>query len=133
MSWNATTTTSPLAVKAVRFSRSLTRPRRQCELNSFAKGNYLTDSGIRTGNSMASNAGPYTIRSIARHDLSHIAINPSNISPTANRQQIIVLASTRPFTPAISIPENNHTLVIRQTFSYSATALGYRYSGCVSW
>ncbi|KOX77960.1 Zinc finger C4H2 domain-containing protein [Melipona quadrifasciata] len=85
--------------------------------------NYLTDSGIITGNSMASNAGPYTIRSITRHDLSHIAINPSNISPTANRQQIIVLASTLPFTPAISIPENNHTL--RFTVANSNDYLSY--------
>lgn len=61
---------------------------------------------------MASNAGPYTMRRINRHDLSHIAINPSNISPTANMQQIIVLANTLPLTPAISIPENRSTLTL---------------------
>lgn len=77
-----------------------------------SKENYLTDSGIRSGNKMASNAGPYTMRRINRHDLSHIAINPSNISPTANMQQIIVLANTLPLTPAISIPENRSTLTL---------------------
>lgn len=62
---------------------------------------------------MASNAGPYTIRRIRRHDLSHIAINPSSISPIANMQQMMVLVRTLPLTPAISIPENDrgYTLI----------------------
>ena len=70
------------------------------------------------GRKIASKPGMKYNRSKARHDRSHIAANPNNISPKAYQHEIIVPPSTRCFSPTISNPMIDKQFV--STCSYSS-------------